>query len=59
MEKELTKEEYNNYMKVIDEYIKRTEKAINDLSKFKAVRLLSFENWVKFQNGEVKIINLK
>jgi hypothetical protein len=42
-------------MKIIDEYIKKTENAINDLSKFKEVRKLSFEDWVKFQNSELKI----
>ena len=54
MKKELTKKDYNNYMKVVDDYIKKAETVINDLWKFKEVRQLSYEDWVKFQNGELK-----
>lgn len=53
--KELTKKDYDNYMKVVDDYIKKAEIIINDLPKFKGIRKLSFEDWVKFQNGELKL----
>jgi hypothetical protein len=54
MKKEFTQKEYEDYMKVLDDYIKKAETAINDLWKFKEVRQLSYEDWVKFQNGELK-----
>ena len=40
MEKEFTEKEYENYMKVLDDYIKKAETTINDLWKFKEVRQL-------------------
>jgi hypothetical protein len=54
MKKEFTEKQYENYMKVLDDYIKKVETAINDLWKFKEVRQLSYEDWVKFQNGKLK-----
>jgi hypothetical protein len=51
--KELTEKEYNNYMETIDRYIRKSETIINDLPKFKDIRQLSFEEWIKFQNGEL------
>ncbi len=57
MNKEFTKTEYYNYMKVVDGYIKDAEWMINYLPKYKKIRQLSFEDWVKFQNGELKIEN--
>lgn len=52
MKKEFTKQEYDNYMKVVDDYIKRAETVINDLWKFKEVRQLSYKDWIKFQSGK-------
>ena len=57
MSKEFTKMEYYDYMKVVDGYIKDAEWKINYLPKYKEIRQLSFEDWVKFQNGELKIEN--
>lgn len=55
MKKELTKRDYDNYMKVVNESIKETERRILTMEKSKKVSQLSFEDWVKFQNGELKI----
>ena len=55
MKKELTKKDYDNYMKVVNHGIKETERRLKTLDKSKKVSQLSFEDWVKFQNGELKI----
>jgi ribonuclease I len=55
MKKELTKKDYDNYMKVVNQNIKETERRLEILDKTKKVSQLSFEDWVKFQNGELKI----
>jgi len=55
MKKELTKKDYDNYMKVVNQNIKETERRLENLDKSKKVSQLSFEDWVKFQNGELKI----
>ncbi len=53
--KEPTKKEYDSYMKNIDLYIKKAEIAIAELPTFNAVSKLSYEDWVLFQKGELKI----
>ena len=55
MKKELTKKDYDNYMKVVNQSIKETERRLETFDKTKKVSQLSFEDWVKFQNGELKI----
>lgn len=55
MKKTLTKKEYDNFMRVVDGYIKKAERMIDNLPKCKKVRQLSFEDWAKWQNGELKI----
>ena len=55
MKKELTKKDYDNYMKVVNRGIKETERRLEILDKSKKVSQLSFEDWIKFQNGELKI----
>ena len=55
MKKELTKKDYDNYMKVVNQNIKETERRLETFDKTKRVSQLSFEDWVKFQNGELKI----
>jgi hypothetical protein len=42
-------------MKVVNRDIKETERRLKTLDKTKKVSELSFEDWVKFQNGELKI----
>ena len=55
MKKELTKKDYDNYMKVVNSVIKDTEDKIKSLEKHKKMSQLSFEEWIRFQNGELKI----
>ena len=53
--KQLTKRDYENYMKVVNRNIKETERRMEVLDMERKVSQLSFEDWVKFQNGELKI----
>ena len=55
MKKEFTKKDYDSYMRTVERYIKKAEMIINDLPAFKAISELPFEDWVKFQNGDLKI----
>ncbi len=53
--KQLTKNDYEKYMKIVNRSIKETEGRMKNLDKTKKISQLSFEDWVKFQNGELKI----
>ena len=53
--KQLTKRDYENYMKVVNRNIKETERRMEVLDMERKVSQLSFEDWVKFQNGELKL----
>lgn len=53
--KQYTKKDYDSYMKVVNRKIKETEGLLKTLDKTKKISKLSFEDWVKFQNGELKI----
>ena len=55
MEKQLTKYDYDIYIKMINRNIKETEYRLKTLDKIKKVSELSFEDWVSFMNGELKI----
>ena len=55
MKKKLTKKDYDIYMIFVNQNIKETERRLKNLDKTKKVSQLSFEDWVKFQNGELKI----
>lgn len=47
--------DYNNYMKVVNKNIQETEDRLEMFDKIKMISQLSFEDWVKFQNGKLKI----
>jgi len=53
--KELTEEEYSEFIESMNEYVKKSELVINELPIFKQMSKLSFDDWVKFKNGELKI----
>ncbi len=53
--KHFTQKDYDNFMKVVNRNIKETERRLETLDKTKKVSELSFEDWVKYQNGELKI----
>lgn len=52
--KQLSKKDYDRYMKRIDEYIKNAERMINELPKFRELRNLSLEKWLILQKAELK-----
>ena len=55
MEKEPTKKNYDIFIKIVNENIKETERRLKTLDKMKKISQLSFDDWVKFENGELKI----
>jgi len=52
--KNLTKNDYRKYMKVVNKFIKETERNMETLEAAKIMSKLSFEDWVLFQKGELK-----
>ena len=57
MRRELSKKDYDNYMKVVNQNIKETESRLSRLDRDKKISQLSFEDSVKFQNGGLKSLN--
>ena len=53
--RQLTKKDYDKYIKVVNQNIKETERRMETLDMVRKVSQLSFEDWVKFQNGELTI----
>ena len=53
--KELTKKYYLNYMAVVRKDILETERRLETFEKSKKISKLSFEEWIKYMNGELKI----
>ena len=53
--KTYTKEDYDSYMRMVSRNIKETEARMERLEKSKKISQLSFEDWVKYQKGELKI----
>ena len=57
MSKEFSKKDYDNYMRVMIQNIQETESRLSRLDIDRKISQLSFEDWVKFQNGELKSLN--
>ena len=57
MNREFSKKDYDNYMRVVIQKIQETESRLSRLDIDRKVSQLSFEDWVKFQNGELKLLN--
>ena len=53
--RQLTKKDYDKYIKVVNQNIKETERRMETLDMLRKVSQLSFEDWVKFQNKELTI----
>jgi hypothetical protein len=53
--KKLDIDSYKKYMKVVEDNIKETESRIKMLSKYKKVIKLPYDDWVRFQKGELKL----
>ena len=54
MSRELTEMSYKRYITTIKRVIIETERKVESLNKNKWVSKLPYEDWVKFQNGELK-----
>ena len=57
MSREFSKKDYDNYMRVVIQNIQETKSRLSRLDIDKKISQLSFEDWVKFQNGELKLLN--
>ena len=57
MNREFSKKDYDNYMRVVIQNIQETKSRLSRLDIDKKISQLSFEDWVKFQNGELKLLN--
>jgi len=57
MNREFSKKDYDNYMRVVIQNIQETESRLSRLDIDRKISQLSFEDWVKFQNGELKLLN--
>jgi hypothetical protein len=58
-EKTYTELDYRRYMKVINIKIMATESGMESLEKNKKVSKLSYEQWVDWQQGKLKIEDIK
>jgi hypothetical protein len=58
-EKTYTELDYRRYMKVINIKIMATESGMESLEKNKKVSKLSYEQWVQWQQGKLKIEDIK
>lgn len=55
MDQKFTHREYEKYMELIQDIIKDHMRKKEFIERAKKVANLSFEDWIKFQNGEIKI----
>ena len=58
MNREFSKKDYDNYMRVVIQNIQETKSRLSRLDIDKKISQLSFEDWVKFQNGELKFLTI-
>jgi hypothetical protein len=59
MNREYTKQDYDNYMRVVEDKIWKTEVMLQEYEKRKKVIKLSFEQWVQWQNNELSLDDIK
>jgi hypothetical protein len=59
MNREYTEQDYKNYMRVVEDKIWKTEVMLQEYEKRKKVIKLSFEQWVKWQNNELSLDDIK
>ena len=53
--RDLTLKGYNKYMKLVNDRIEQTENLLKTHNYTIEVSKLSFDDWVKFQKGELKV----
>ena len=58
MSKNLTREGYIQYIQRVQYWILDTEDRIERLETYKKIASLSFEDWVKWQKGELSVKDL-
>jgi hypothetical protein len=59
MNREYTEQDYDNYMRVVEDKIWKTEVMLQEYEKRKKVTKLSFEQWVQWQNNELSLDDIK
>jgi hypothetical protein len=59
MNREYTEQDYNNYMKVVETVILRTEELLETYEYRKKVFSLTFEQWVQWQNNVIRLDDIK
>ncbi len=55
MKKTFTQKEYEDYMILVSCSISEIEAKYKHLEKYKKISKLTFDEWVKWQNGDLKI----
>jgi SUMO ligase MMS21 Smc5/6 complex component len=53
------KQNYKNYMKVVERVIWETEEKLKSYEHHKKILSLSFEQWVQWQNGALSLDDIK
>lgn len=53
--RDLTKKDYEKYISTVKQHIEETKRRMMDYERAIKVSQLSYEDWVKFQRGELKI----
>jgi hypothetical protein len=59
MNREYTEQDYDNYMRVVEDKIWKTEVMLQEYEKRKKVIKLSFEQWVQWQDGKISLDDIK
>ena len=59
MNREYTEQDYDNYMRVVEDKIWKTEVMLQEYEKRKKVIKLSFEQWVQWQNNVISLDDIK
>ena len=59
MNREYTEQDYDNYMRVVEDKIWKTEVMLQEYEKRKKVTKLSFDQWVQWQNNELSLDDIK
>ena len=50
----LDERNYKNYITAAKSKVKEIERGMKDLAKWKRISFLSYEEWVKYQKGDLK-----
>lgn len=53
--KNLEERSYKNYITAAKSKVKEIERSIEELPRWKKIASLSYEDWVKWQKGEIEL----